>query len=397
MKPAEWRDLLGHDVLLLACPLRSKATARKWGNLTVGSMTPAYLAKLEEGNIGVVLGAKSGHLCALDVDLDELIEPFIAANPWLNNTLQTHGARGRVFWFRMRGNYPPSTKKLKKRSGEDCGEFRCNGSYSIIHGIHPIGKAYESVHLAKPVTVDFASIVWPTHVSNPPRLDSQLPATGSMIQRDGATELQSDRETDVTDAIIVGVCCVVSVEDAVNLALASKVHQNNDRLFTLARAVKSLELKSGKLTPTQLRDVFARWHQRSAEFLRPEQSRDAYLIEFMNAYASAKIPIGQGVIEQAWKAVQERPLPAIAIATFEDHGMRLVIALCEELQRIAGVEPFYLSARTVQRLLKQQSHVAAARLLRSLCVQEILLVAEQGSGVRASRYRYAAGVEPIMS
>lgn len=393
MKPAEWRDLLGHDVLLLLWPLRSKGTRRKWAHLTVADMTPAYLAKLERGNIGVALGAKSGHLCALDVDMDNLIDPFITANPWLKNTLQTHGARGLVFWLRISGDYPPKTKKLKNRSGDDCGEFRSNGSQSIICGTHPSGKAYEIVHSAKPVTVDFAKIVWPTQISNPPRLESQLQVATSLIQRDRETESQSDGEPDVTDAIDGCGCYVASIEDAVNLALPRRVHQNNDSLFTLARAVKSLELKSGKFTPAQLRDVFGRWYERSAEFLRPEQGRDAYLNEFMNAYASAKVPLGHGVIEQAWKAVQERPLPAVAIVTFEDHGMRLVVALCEELQRIAGAEPFYLAARTVQRLLKQKDHVAAARLLRSLCVQKILIVTEQGSGVRASRYRYAGGAE----
>jgi hypothetical protein len=38
---------------------------------------PDYLARLEHGNIGVVLGAKFGHLIALDVDDHALIEPFL--------------------------------------------------------------------------------------------------------------------------------------------------------------------------------------------------------------------------------------------------------------------------------------------------------------------------------
>ena len=93
------REILGDDVLLLAWPKGSKGLPKKWGHLTIASMTPGYLAKLEHGNIGVALGAKSGNLVALDLDDHALIEPFLKLNPFLNETLQTHGARGRVFWF----------------------------------------------------------------------------------------------------------------------------------------------------------------------------------------------------------------------------------------------------------------------------------------------------------
>jgi len=56
----ELRELLGHDVLLLAWPKGSKGTKIKWGHRTVADMEkPDYLAKLERGNIGVALGAKS--------------------------------------------------------------------------------------------------------------------------------------------------------------------------------------------------------------------------------------------------------------------------------------------------------------------------------------------------
>jgi hypothetical protein len=102
---SELRELVGHDVLLLAWPKRSKGTKIKWGHLTVASMTPAYIKKLERGNIGVALGAKSGNLIALDVDDDTLVAPYLALNPFLNDTLQTRGARGRVFWLRMAGGY----------------------------------------------------------------------------------------------------------------------------------------------------------------------------------------------------------------------------------------------------------------------------------------------------
>ena len=403
MNVKELRELLGHDVLLLHCKPRTKKPSGEWGKLTIADMEkPDYLVKLEHGNIGVALGAKSGHLIALDVDDDKLVEPYLAANPWLKNTLQTHGRRGRVFWLRMAGDYPAKMVKLKTHTGDDCGEFRTNGCQSIIQGTHPdTGKPYQMLSKHNPLIVDFACIVWPNEIRNPPNLEIDLSANDTERQSDGGTELPSNRETEVTDdtdAIVAvsskalsplstkPIC--LTIDDAIQLALPDKVHQNNDRLFTLARAVKTLEMQSGKFTPAQLRDVFSRWYKLATEFLRPEQTRDEYMTQFLNAYASAKIPLGEGVITQAWKQAHENPLPPEAIENFEDQNLRLVVALCRELQIMAGKDPFYLSSRTVQRLTKQESHATAARWLRSLCVLKILDETEKGRGVKASRYRF---------
>ena len=391
MNVSKLRELLGHDVVLLQCKTRTKVPLGEWGKLTVADMTLTYLHKLESCNIGVVLGEKSGHLITLDIDADEMVKPFLDSNPFLTNTLRTHGARGAVFWLRMAGEYPAKTVKLKTRSSTDCGEFRSNGSQSIIQGIHPNGNSYQITKLARPLVVEFKSIVWPAEISNPPSLPAELLTNDTERQSDGDPETQSNRGTDETEAIV---CCSVSlslcltIDQAVELALPDGIHQNNERLFTLARAVKSLESQSGKFTPAQLLGVFDRWFNRAGEFLRPGQSRDAYMIQFLNAYASAKVPLGGGTIEQAWKLAQENPLSPESLPDFTDGDIRRVVALCRELQALAGQEPFYLSARTVQRLLKQDGHATAARWLKSLCVLEVLTETEKGSGIKASRYRF---------
>ena len=125
MNVKELRDLLGHDVLLLHCKRRTKKPSGAWGELTIADMEkPDYLAKLERGNIGVALGSKSGNLIALDVDDDSLVEPYLALNPWLNDTLQTRGRRGCVFWLKMAGDYHAKTKPLETLSGGDAGEWQ---------------------------------------------------------------------------------------------------------------------------------------------------------------------------------------------------------------------------------------------------------------------------------
>ncbi len=167
------QKLLGSPVVFINWPKGVKAANQKWRHLTVDDMTPEHLAKLPLGNIGVGLGKVSGNLCAIDLDDDALVEPFLALNPQLRETLQTRGSRGRVLWVRCVGKYPQKTVKLKTVSGADAGEFRSNGSQSIVWGIHPgTQKPYEFVVELPVVEKEFSSIQWPKQIRNPPRLNS---------------------------------------------------------------------------------------------------------------------------------------------------------------------------------------------------------------------------------
>lgn len=351
-------------------------------------MTPAYLKKLERGNIGVALGRVSGGLVALDIDDDGMVNPFLAVNPCLKATLQTHGARGRVFWLRIRGNYPGKIIKLKTHSGNDCGEWRAGkNSQSIIHGIHPSGKRYQVVNLAKPLVVDFASIVWPTQISTLPKIEPPLPVIGT----EEAEDTEDTEDTDESEEVGAWVFSVHSVEDALRFSTPPSIHQNYRCALILARAVKALEAQAGKpFTPDQHRDIHNQWLYRASQFLRQGQTKDDYFMEYLNAYKLAKYPLGSVAVARALKAAKKNPLPPTALPWTDNPDVRLLAAVCRELQNIAGKEPFYLSGRTVQAIFKQDTHATGAKWLRSLCVMQILDEVEKGKGVRASRYRYTA-------
>lgn len=393
----ELRDLLGHDVVLLRWPKGKKGARKAWRHLTAADMTPDYLSKLYNCNIGIALGRVSGGLVAIDVDHDDLVAPLMQANPFLNNTLQTHGARGRVFWIRMDGPYPERVVKLKTQSGLGAGEFRGGkNSQAIIHGVHPSGKPYEMLNKVKPLHVEFKDIVWPAEIAPPPFTpeEHELPSNDTERQSHTETEATEDTEdTEDTEAIAECGCFVRSIDHAVDLGMPDQVHQNNDCLFTLARAVKSLEANSGQFSPTQLCDVFERWYKRTKEFLRREQSRDEYLTQFMNAYASAKYGLGDGVLKRAWENAKLKPPPAEAVKLYQDEENRLVASLCRELQAIHAPAPFYLSARTLAQLLQRKSHIFAARLLKAFCGFKIIQEVEKGAGLKASRYRYLGKLE----
>jgi hypothetical protein len=69
-------------VLLVSWPRGKKGGPQKWTKITAQDMAdPAYLARLAEGNIGVIMGPASGGIGSFDWDDDQLAEEFLALNP----------------------------------------------------------------------------------------------------------------------------------------------------------------------------------------------------------------------------------------------------------------------------------------------------------------------------
>jgi len=83
----ELRGLLGNEIILLPIrPGSKKPIPKDWQNTTLTQMQdPEYLAQLNHGgNLGVLLG--SG-LITIDLDCDEVVEPFLTLDPKLRQTL----------------------------------------------------------------------------------------------------------------------------------------------------------------------------------------------------------------------------------------------------------------------------------------------------------------------
>jgi len=163
------RELVGDKAVLLPVEKGQKRPAiSDWQKVTIDRMSdPVYLAQLETGNIGVLLGSASDDLCAIDVDDDAAVEPFLALNPLLRTTLRSRGARGAQFWIKVTDAYPKLTK-LKIKAGADWGEWRADGGQSVIHGTHPdTQKPYTIEHEAKPIEIAFTDIQWPADLKLP--------------------------------------------------------------------------------------------------------------------------------------------------------------------------------------------------------------------------------------
>jgi len=349
-------------------------------------MTTRYLAALPRGNIGVALGEISGGLCALDVDDDSLVERFLAVNPQLSDTLQTHGARGRVFWVRFTDNYPKRTAKLKTHSGKDAGEFRSNGAQSIVWGIHPdTNRPYQFVIKKPVVRVAFSSIQWPPEIRSPF-------ATGDCTEETEEPKIQKSRSTEelkssASLARSLFHSSINSIEDALRVSMPTKKRENNALLFKLARAVKTLEVKGQNFDLPQLDAIFDQWYARAKKFLRAGQTREDYYLEFMNACQRAKFPLGGVKVAEAWAKATSQPLPAEAM-NFSNPQIRLLVAFLKQLQAMQGAEPFFITYRDCAALLGHSTHSTAATWLGALVMMKYIRVAMPGNERQATRYFY---------
>jgi hypothetical protein len=135
--------LAGTDPLFVPCGLASKKAIVKYKQLTHENVDRYWLDRLYdvgcrgEGNLAVKLGPVSGDLCTIDIDRDELIEPFLEVNWKLRDTLRTKGKKGCQFWFKVDGPYPEKVVPLVDGNGAPVGEWRGGGNgLSTIYGVH---------------------------------------------------------------------------------------------------------------------------------------------------------------------------------------------------------------------------------------------------------------------
>ena len=282
-----------------------------------------HLAKLKAaGNIGVALGKVSDGLLTIDLDQDGYADAFLAANPPLETTLRTRAARGCNIWQRCSGDYPRSCN-LTDPAGNKIGEWRGDGCQTIIAGTHPSGVPYRFVVEKPVITIGYEAIIWPPFILPPRATESKR------VRRVGENE------------VVVG--CVVSTDSSsieaswtreiITQLAPTDYHQNNDSLFKLARLVRSYESTMGRLaTQAELEFVFDRWCLVARRFWR--HTREDYWAEFLQAYHYARIGLDEDPIELALSRAKAEALPEVR--GFKDERVRLVAAICCEMQQLVG-------------------------------------------------------------
>jgi hypothetical protein len=254
-----------------------------------------------------------------------------------------------------------------------------------VWGLHPIGKPYEFVVKATVVRITYDSIKWPTKIANPPIIDRV-----AEVIKDSASlpspllchsvKLDSDSVSPSVD----------SLEQAVSLSIPKHPHQNNAKLFTLARALLTLEINSGEISHQEKNRAFGLWYDDTKQlgFLRHELSRDDYRMEFLNALKTAKIPIGKKdeLVRHAWAAVQSETMPAEDLG-FSDQRIIRFIALCRQMECLSDGQPWFISTRDAADLIGV-SRTVTAQWYRALTALGVLEVKQPPTARHATRYRF---------
>jgi hypothetical protein len=363
----------GWNVLPIASG--TKRPAIKWSRWIRDRQSAADVGGWFSGDAGVavILGPVSSDTYVRDFDVADAYQHWRDRHGDLAGTLPTVATRrGHHVYFRH-------TDRLTTRKFDD-GELRGDGSYVLAPpSRHPEGGSYDwqiplgdVLPIVDPVT---AGLCVDTVLNQPAPDCTEVVRLSSSV----SSVFVCPRLYTVTE----------NAEEIARFAVPTTPHTNNRLLFRLARYCKTIGQQRGcDLTASELKAVFDAWHRLAAMHLRPDQSRDEYYFEFLNGFGKVKHGIGDSVTA-AWKAAKESPLPASA-KEFADPQVQLLVGLCQQLQRLAGSQPFFLSSRTVAKLLGHDTHSTAATWLRGLVASGVLKIVEAGGPRtnKATRYHF---------
>jgi hypothetical protein len=212
-----------------------------------------------------------------------------------------------------------------------------------------------------------------------------------------------NREIEQTDAMIASVVSADSTgsahsvdsvtllhenaletEEVIRCTLPAKPGQRHKCIFEFARALKGIsaiaDLPAGDLKP-----VVRRWHKAALPFIKTQPFDDTWA-DFVAAWRNVQFPLGESPLDQIFAAIQSMQPPA-ECAEYDTPKVRLLVALCAELQRIKGDADFYLDCRAAGKLLDVDP-VSAWRWLKMFKADGLLLEKETGRPGRCTRWRW---------
>jgi len=128
-----------------------------------------------------------------------------------------------------------------------------------------------------------------------------------------------------------------------------------------------------------------RWHERALPIIGTKPFDETWA-DFVAAWPRVRFPKGQEPMTLIVQRADASPPPAVA-ERYDAPETRRLVAICRELQRASGDDPFFLSCRTAAELLGMD-HATAWRRLEMLVADGVLLVVQVGTKHRATRYRY---------
>jgi hypothetical protein len=161
--------------------------------------------------------------------------------------------------------------------------------------------------------------------------------------------------------------------------------QRNARLFDFARQLKSHSDLADQ-TAEQLQLIVRKWWRRASPVVRTQDFAETFS-DFRRAWAEIRWPAGTGSFQAALQRAQAGPELDEA-KQFRKPFMRRLVALCRELQRENGDQPFFLACRDAAAAVGLEgdgSHVTAWRGLERICHTEPPVLQKVSSGTKGTR------------
>ena len=347
----------------------SESTLRKW------------ISRDDVTGLAVVCGKVSGNLVMRDFDSVQAYEGWAKAHPELAAILPTvETARGRHVYF--------ASSYLKSHTCAD-GEYRAEGNYAILPpSIHPSGVIY--TWLIPLPDGDLPFIDDPESAGLLHRDTEQTEPTEQTEQIEPTEPMEQIEMTEQTEAIDFHLI-KDDVENAIVKTLPTKPGERNRCVFKFARALKAIPALANA-DASVLIPILRKWHRRALSVIRTKAFEETEL-DFYFAWQNAIFPLCENMLRLVLERAKQTDPPPEA-ERYEQREMRVLVAFCREMQRIAGDRPFFLGCRDAHKLLKV-SYKTANRWLLLMERHKLLLVTKRGSpeSRKANRYRYLGSLE----
>lgn len=339
----------------------SLADLEKWfirGKGTKGKVT----------GVGIVTGEVSGGTVVRDFDSEESYLTWKAARADLSQLLPTvRTGRGYHVYFR-------TDAPQKSRPGRSPAEGDLLGEGRVATAppsLHASGRQYAWV--------------------NP--LPSMMEDLPSIDDVEGAGLMVGQRHQRTPDAISVNtgeseVESIPVVEKIIASTLPPAPGTRNQYIFKLIRRLQGIPAFRDKpwgLAKVELRPIVREWHKQALPTISTK-CFDITWEDVCHAWDKVKVPIGEGDIVEIFHAALKRPSHPSA-QNYDSPLSHQLIALCVELQRRAGKEPFYLTTRAAAALCNEDRKTIGRRL-KTFANDGLLEEVQKGRLGRATRWRW---------
>lgn len=326
-------------------------------------------------NIAVVLGPVSGGLYCRDFDELAAYEAWADRYPDHAATLSTVETPrpGRHVYIRTEAHLGVS------KLGD--GEFRGSGSYVLVPpSTNGNGRKYrqlipfgETIPIVDPASCGLL------------RSFSER-ATESTETTERTESPERTEQTEHENCSVLSVASTREIEKAIRETLPGGPGRRNRQVFALARSLKAVPVLADA-DANACEPYVREWHARALQHVHTKPFEETW-IDFLTAWPRVKYPKGEEPMAGMFAAALKAGVPPEA-TRYEQPAIHHLAALCRELQRGAGTQPFFLSARTAGRLL-EVDHTTAWRWLFLLQNDRVIEVVERGEAgkQRATRFRY---------